>query len=68
MNLNLKAIAASHTNTEEQDWEFFDGPDSGCGVDYWLRHNTLPIEFYSNCDQGEWSHEVARDDRKDEED
>jgi len=40
------------TGTSANDWEFMDGPDSGVGVDYWLRHKPTGKETYVNDDQG----------------
>ena len=33
-----------------EDWEYLDGPDSRCGVDYWLAKGKH--EVYANNDQG----------------
>ena len=40
------------TGTRAEGWEFLDGPDSGCGVDYWLKHKPTGKEAYVNDDQG----------------
>jgi hypothetical protein len=40
------------TSTRPDEWEFLDGPDSRCGVDYWLRHKPTGKEAYVNDDQG----------------
>ena len=40
------------TGTRADEWEFLDGPDSGCGVDYWLKHKPTGKEAYVNDDQG----------------
>ncbi len=40
------------TDTRPDDWEFIDGPESGCGVDYWLKHKPTGKEAYVNDDQG----------------
>jgi hypothetical protein len=34
------------------EWEFLDGPDSVCGVDYRLKHKPTDKEAYVNDDQG----------------
>ena len=40
------------TGTRSDEWEFLDGPDSGVGVDYWLKHQPTGREAYVNDDQG----------------
>ena len=40
------------TGTRAEEWEFLEGPDSGCGVDYWLKHKPTGNEAYANDDQG----------------
>lgn len=51
MNSITKAVA-EYTGTRARDWELIGGPDSRCGVDYWLRHKTTKQEAYANDDQG----------------
>ena len=50
MNAILQ-ILATLTDTKADDWEIIDGPDSGCGIDYWLRHEKSGREAYANLDQ-----------------
>ncbi len=40
------------TGTRPDEWEFLDGPDSGCGVDYWLKQKPTGKEAYVKDDQG----------------
>ena len=39
-----------NTNTDKEDWESIDGPDSGVGVDFYFRHKD-GREAYINLDQ-----------------
>ena len=50
----MKALDAlcKATGTRPEEWEFLDGPDSRCGVDYWLKHKPTGKEAYVNDDQG----------------
>ena len=50
-NSVLKAVAEK-TGTRQRDWELLDGPESRCGLDYWLRHKKTKQEVYANDDQG----------------
>lgn len=56
-NAVLKAVASA-TGTKQKDWELINGPESGCGVDYWLRHKKTGQQAYANDDQGYVSVEV----------
>ena len=44
-------ILALATGSTVEDWEYLNGPDSGVGVDYWLRHRRTGAEAYINLDQ-----------------
>jgi len=55
---DLKAIAASMTDTKPSSWEDEDGPASGVGVDYWLVNTQAKKCLLANCDQGEWTYAI----------
>ena len=40
------------TGTRVHEWDFLDGPTSGCGVDYWLKHKPTGKVACVNDDQG----------------
>jgi len=61
-NAVLKAVALT-TGTRQNDWELMNGPDSRCGVDYWLRHKQTGQQVYANEDQGTISVQVLGDDQ-----
>ncbi len=44
-------LAALTTDTQVRAWHEEDGPDSGCGIDYWYRHWRYGLT-YINVDQG----------------
>ena len=48
----IKRKVAQETGTNAKDWDFIDGPTTGVGVEYWLRHKT-GLEAYVCDDQGE---------------
>ena len=48
---SIVKILAQVTGTAEDDWEYLDGPESGVGVDYWLRDRRSGAEAYANLDQ-----------------
>lgn len=43
------------TETKQSDWESIDGPESGCGIDYWFRNKKTGREAYVNEDQGDFT-------------
>lgn len=44
-------LAELTTDTRRSAWHEEDGPDSGCGLDYWYRHHRYGL-VYINVDQG----------------
>lgn len=48
----LKKIA-EETGTKQSSWCLIDGPDSGVGIDYWVRNKDTGMEANINIDQGE---------------
>ena len=44
-------VLALATSTSAEDWETFDGPNSGVGEDYWYSHRGTGEEAYLNMDQ-----------------
>ena len=44
-------LLADLTNTELEDWEQTNGPDSGLGEDYYYSHSTTGSEAWINEDQ-----------------
>lgn len=61
-NMDLQAMIAQRTGTEADDWEEFDGPESGVGVDYWYGHKTLGWQAYVVVDQDDVSISVVDED------
>lgn len=57
----LKALC-QETGTAPKDWEELDGPESGCGVDFWFRHKKTGVEAYVNDDQGYITIRIGEDD------
>jgi hypothetical protein len=57
MSSVLKEVA-KQTGTKPSDWVAINGPDSGCGVDFWFAHKLTGRQVYANMDQGEISVEV----------
>ena len=47
-----EAILADITGTETQDWESAEGPDSGCGENYYYHHASMALDARINDDQG----------------
>lgn len=41
------------TQTEKEDWEELDGPDSGVGTEFWFKNIHTSDEAYICIDQGE---------------
>lgn len=58
MSDNVLQTLAQETGTKETDWQFLDGPDSRCGVDYWFENLETGQQAYVNWDQGEISVEI----------
>jgi|APFre7841882654_1041346.scaffolds.fasta_scaffold230114_1 hypothetical protein len=56
--LDLAGMLAVLTGTRALDWEFQEGPESRCGVDFYLRHSQ-GRETYINIDQGHFTVSVA---------
>lgn len=59
--MSILAKVAEMTGTAEADWQFIDGPESGCGVDYWCYNKVTGQEVYANDDQGHITMEVMED-------
>lgn len=57
VTLNLPGMLAALTGTRAREWTFRDGPDSGCGVDYYYARRGN--EAYINIDQGHFTIHVA---------
>lgn len=51
--MNLSRLCAEHSSTGARDWRRMEGPDSGCGVDSWLRNDIAGLEANVNIDQDE---------------
>lgn len=60
-NINLRKLAAAQSGTNTRDWFDTNGPDSGVGVDYWLRNDKDGLTAYVNLDQGEYSVSITAD-------
>lgn len=45
-------VLCNETGTKPSDWEEMEGPESGCGVDYWFVNKKTGEEAYVNDDQG----------------
>ena len=58
VTLNLPGMLAVLTRTRARDWKLQDGPDSGCGVDYYYAHR-CGEEAYINVDQGHFTISAA---------
>jgi hypothetical protein len=58
VTLNLPGMLAALTGTRAREWKLRDGPDSGCGVDYYYGHRQ-GNEAYINIDQGHFAISVA---------
>lgn len=56
---DIKKEVAKYTNTHKSEWQFIDGPDTGVGVEYWLRNKKTEQEAYVCVDQNCVSIEVA---------
>lgn len=52
MTFNFQGLLAALTDTRAKAWHEEDGPDSGCGLDYWYRHWSYGL-VYINVDQGQ---------------
>lgn len=58
VTLNLPGMLADLTGTRAREWKLRDGPDSGCGVEYYYGHRQ-GNEAYINIDQGHFAISVA---------
>ena len=58
VTLNLPGMLAVLTRTRARDWKLQDGPDSGCGVDYYYAHR-CGEEAFINVDQGHFTISVG---------
>jgi hypothetical protein len=50
VHLDLAGLLAELTGTDPSAWEEVEGPESGCGLDYWYCH-AMSGEAYVNVDQ-----------------
>lgn len=50
VHLDLAGLLAELTETNRSAWEEVEGPDSGCGLDYWY-HHPEEGEAHINVDQ-----------------
>lgn len=57
--MDLQSMIAERTGTEADDWEEFDGPESGVGVDYWYAHKVHGWQAYVVVDQDDVSISVT---------
>jgi hypothetical protein len=57
--MNIRQAVSQATNTRSKDREFIDGPETGVGVEYWLRHKD-GREAYVCDDQGVVNIQVTR--------
>lgn len=52
VTFNFQGLLAAVTqDTQARAWHEADGPDSGCGLDYWYEHWRYGL-VYINVDQG----------------
>ena len=54
----ILAVAVK-TGTAPGNWDYFDGPATGVGVEYWLRNAVDSLEAYVCDDQGELTVEIT---------
>jgi hypothetical protein len=54
----IRAVAAQ-SSTVPSNWEYFEGPTTGVGVEYWLRNAADALEAYVCDDQGELRIEIT---------
>ena len=50
MHLDVAGLLAELSETDPSAWEEVEGPDSGCGIDYWYQHPEEG-EAHINVDQ-----------------
>ncbi len=48
---DFQGLLGHLTNTDREDWNEIDGPDSGSGLDYWYANARTGAEAYINLDQ-----------------
>lgn len=53
----IRAVAVK-SGTAPGNWNYFDGPTTGVGVEYWLRNVVHSLEAYVCDDQGELTIEI----------
>jgi hypothetical protein len=58
VTLNLPGMLAALTGTRTREWKLQNGPDSGCGTDYYYAH-CRGKEAYINVDQEHFTISVA---------
>lgn len=54
----IRTAVAAKSGTKSQDWTYIDGPSSGVGAEYWLRHPS-GLEAYVCIDQGEMTVSIS---------
>jgi hypothetical protein len=54
----IRAVAV-RSGTAPRNWEYFEGPTTGVGVEYWLRNTADALEAYVCDDQGELKIEIG---------
>ncbi len=55
--MNAIQFLSQETGIPESRLEYMDGPDSGVGVDYWIRDTETEKEYYVNNDQEHWTYQ-----------
>lgn len=52
VSFDFKGLLAALTGTRARAWMEDEGPESGCGLDYWYSHRKYKGGVYINVDQG----------------
>lgn len=60
-SFDFEGLLGHLTNTPAGDWSETDGPDSGCGLDYWYVNKVTGVEAYLNLDQTFLSVSIGED-------
>ncbi len=61
-SVDHEAMLADLTGTEKDEWESSEGPDSGCGNDFYYYHERRSLDARINDDQGMLSIVVTDED------
>jgi hypothetical protein len=59
MSSPILLAVAVQSGTAPGNWDYFDGPRTGVGVEYWLRNAVDSLEAYVCDDQGELTIEIT---------